>query len=105
MEEQLKQLMKEAVEEALATFTPQSTIQVPDIMTSAQVAEYMQVSESWVRKNMRRLPRLNVVGARYRKVDIDKWLDDNVIPSSDNLVGKVSKGTTKSKSGSVYKVI
>ena len=74
---------------------------VREIMTREQLAEYLQVSIAWVDKNIRDIPHLKGVGGtRFRKIDIDSWLDSKV---EHQEVRKIDIKSTSKKS--TYKVI
>lgn len=101
MEEMFKKLIAEAIEEVMKLNT--QTVEVREIMTREQLADYLQVSVAWVDKNVSEIPHLKGVGGtRFRKSDIDIWLDTKLIDDS-NQVHKISIGEIKKKS--TYQVV
>lgn len=99
MEEMFKKLIVEAIQEVIAANT--QTVPVKEIMTRDQLAEYLQVSVAWIDKNIRDIPHLKGVGGtRFRKVDIDSWLDRKL----ESAVVRTVNVTSTSKK-STYKVI
>ena len=99
MEEMFKKLIVEAIQEVIAANT--QTVPVKEIMTRDQLAEYLQVSVAWIDKNIRDIPHLKGVGGtRFRKSDIDSWLDRKL---ESSFVRTVNVTSTSKKS--TYKVI
>lgn len=101
MEEILKKLIASAIEDAMKENTQNAAVR--EIMTREQLADYLQVSIAWVDKNVSTIPHLKGVGGtRFRKMDIDAWLDNKLI-CNENIVHKVSVGKVACKSK--YKVV
>ena len=100
MEELIKKILVEALREIIPT--TENTRQVNEVMNSKQLAEYLQVSESYIYKNIKNMPHIKVGGTRFRKVDIDNWLADQVV--ADYNMQKVRSKPSVSKSKGVYQV-
>ena len=99
MEEMFKKLIIEAIQEVMVANT--QTVPVKEIMTREQLAEYLQVSVAWIDRNIRDIPHLKGVGGtRFRKIDIDLWLD---IKMESPVARKIDIKSTSKKS--TYKVI
>lgn len=99
MEEMLKKLIIEAMQEVMNANV--QTTPVREIMTREQLAEYLQVSVAWIDKNIRDIPHLKGVGGtRFRKIDIDSWLDSKL---DSPVTRKIDIKSTSKKS--TYKVI
>lgn len=91
VEEAIKKILLEALKELATTYTPVET--TSEIMTRDQLAAYLQISKSWIDQNMKIIPHLKVCGTKFRKCDIDKWLDENVI--TNDKFSNISKVTRK----------
>ena len=99
MEEMFKKLIIEAMQEVMNANV--QTTPVREIMTREQLAEYLQVSVAWIDKNIRDIPHLKGVGGtRFRKIDIDSWLDSKL---DSPVTRKIDIKSTSKKS--TYKVI
>ncbi len=54
------------------------------IMTPKDLAEYIQVPLSWVYNNIHTIPHVKLGRLlRFKKADIDKWLDDQSVKPFD----------------------
>ena len=99
MEEMFKKLIIEAMQEVMNANV--QTTPVREIMTREQLAEYLQVSVAWIDKNIRDIPHLKGVGGtRFRKIDIDSWLDSKL---DSPVTRKIDIKSTSKKTA--YKVI
>lgn len=82
MEEMIRGMIKDAIFEALAN-TKENT---KEIFTREDLADYLHVSVSWVDKNIRDIPHIKIAGTRFRKSDIDEWLDSKKVTTKDKVV-------------------
>lgn len=100
MEEMFKKLIQDALQEMVSANVQTSPVR--EIMTREQLADYLQVSVAWVDKNIKGIPHLKGVGGtRFRKKDIDEWLDTK-LEIENTYVSRVSiAGARKS----TYKVV
>lgn len=99
MEEMFKKLIQEALQEVIRANV--QTNPVREIMTREQLADYLQVSVAWIDKNIKSIPHLKGVGGtRFRKADIDSWLDEK-LEVEEIHTSKVRIGSKKSS----YKVV
>lgn len=99
MEEMFKKLIQEALQEVIRANV--QTNPVREIMTREQLADYLQVSVAWIDKNIKGIPHLKGVGGtRFRKADIDSWLDEK-LEVEEIHTSKVRIGSKKSS----YKVV
>ena len=77
MEKALKQLIREAVDEALADLPQQQTTGYPAVLNIDQTAEYIGLGKSWIYQNKEDLPpRLSDKPIRYLRSDLDNWLEE-----------------------------
>jgi excisionase family DNA binding protein len=98
VEELLKKILLEALKEIVPT--NEDVTPVNEVMTTKQLAEYLQVSESYIYQNVKQIPHIKLGGTKFRKVDIDKWLENQVITSSNPKPMNKSVGKK-----SVYQVV
>ena len=66
---------------------------MPDVLTTEQAAQYLQVSVETIKRHARRgeLPGAKVGKAwRFRKIDLDDWLSRGGAVQSRNQQGRLS---------------
>lgn len=72
LEEMIQDIIKKTLVDALADIVPRSNAK--EVMTTKEVAEYLNVSESFIRKEQNNIPHFNL-GSRilFNREDIDDW--------------------------------
>lgn len=99
LEETIKEMVKVAVLEALSEFEfTRTTVHNDEVMTTKQLAEYLQCSIPWLTKN---ITKLNIphrcMGKvyRFKKDEIDNWLANREQSKSNKIYRNsvISKNT------------
>ncbi len=80
------QQIAQAVYEMLRPLVATSSKKAEDVIFDVQgLCEYLKVSSKWIyeRTQLKEMPYLKVKGLlRFRKADIDKWLNDQHTPAA-----------------------
>ena len=94
MEEQLKNLIKEAIKEVLAEFEDKKP---QEILSPKELAEWLGVSPAWisVNKDKLRIPYFKCGGDKFYRSDIEKWIEKN--KENVNLERQYSRPITISR--------
>lgn len=86
MEEMLKQMISEAVQQGIMDHiraineTRSNDSAAKEIMNSNELAEYLRVSKSWISSHLSEIPHMKLdSNLRFRKQHIDEWLDNKVL--------------------------
>ena len=75
MEEQLKNIIKEAVREVLAEYENKKP---QEILSPKELAEWLGVSPAWisVNKDKLQIPYFKCGGDKFYRSDIEKWIEE-----------------------------
>ena len=94
MEEQLKNIIKEAVREVLAEYENQKP---KEILSPKELAEWLGVSQAWisVNKDKLQIPYFKCGGDKFYRSDIEDWIEKN--KENVNLERQYSRPVTITK--------
>ena len=78
MEEQLKQIIKEAVKEALIENGFKQESENPEVLSAKELAKWLGVSQAWISVNKDKLniPYFKCGGDKFYRADIEKWIEE-----------------------------
>jgi len=92
--EELEVRIAKRVVAAIKPHLPDAGLDGDHLFTRETLAAYLGVSKSWIqdRRRYHQIPFLKVSKfVKYRKRDIDSWLDGKVIPDVNPYSGKMPK--------------
>jgi len=105
--ELVKEIAKEVMELLKPVLSGNSNHKDDIIFDVQRLAEYLAVSKQWIyeRSHLKEIPHIKKQGLlRFRKRDIDKWLDSDKIPAIDTsktILKSIGKGRALPYKGSV----
>ena len=96
MEEELKNLIKEAVREVLSEM---ETKQAPEVLSVKDLSDWLGVSPAWISVNKDKLhiPYFKCGGDKFYRKDIEKWIEENKTERNISIPTKTNIRAGKSK--------
>jgi excisionase family DNA binding protein len=107
IEELIKSIVTETVQQTLKELgaLDQSKLNKPEIMTTKQLAEYLNMSESWIYSNLKELPHEKCGrNVRFSKKDIDQWRREQK-EAKEGIKQKIVHVSNDRNNRGLYKVV